>query len=77
MQTIAKTLAELLNDVVDVVIHQGYKAKRVTIKVGFSDFQTLARRETISECSGSKVDRVEPAGAADRREGHQPRKSWS
>jgi len=48
-QTIAKTLAELTNDVVDDIKGKGYKGKNVTVKIRFSDFQTQTRACTLKE----------------------------
>jgi len=50
-QTIAKTLAELTNDVVDDIKEKGYKGKNVTVKIRFSDFQTQTRACTLKEPS--------------------------
>jgi len=48
-QTIAKTIAELTNDVVDDIRQKGYKCKTVTLKVRFSDFKTYTRAMTLNE----------------------------
>ncbi len=55
-QTIAKTLAELTKDVVDDMLHQGYRARTVTIKVRFSDFQTFTRARTMPRCTDSEEE---------------------
>jgi DNA polymerase-4 len=46
-QSIARTLAELTKEVVKNMKDEGYKAKTVSIKIRFSDFQTLTRAKTI------------------------------
>jgi len=48
-QTIAATLAELTNEVVDDIRGRGYKGKNVTVKIRFSDFQTQTRVSTLKE----------------------------
>jgi DNA polymerase-4 len=47
-QVIARTLAQLTKDVVDDLQDEGYAAKTVTIKIRFSDFQTLTRAKTLT-----------------------------
>jgi len=44
-QVIAKNLAELTREVVADMRQQGHKAKTVTIKIRFSDFQTYNQGE--------------------------------
>lgn len=48
-QSIARTLAALLKDVVGSLKNEGYRARNVTIKIRFEDFQTLTRAKTIQE----------------------------
>ena len=48
-QTIAKTIAELTNEVVDDIRQKGYKGRTVTLKVRFSDFKTYTRSKTVHE----------------------------
>lgn len=48
-QTIAKTIAELTNEVVDAIRQKGYKGRTVTLKVRFSDFKTYTRSKTVHE----------------------------
>ncbi|HXX82104.1 MAG TPA: hypothetical protein VEI46_11185, partial [Thermodesulfovibrionales bacterium] len=48
-QTIARTLAELTNEVVDDVREKGYRGKNVTVKIRFSDFQTRTKVSTLDE----------------------------
>jgi DNA polymerase-4 len=50
-QIIAKTLAELTNEVVNDIRERGYKGKNVTVKIRFSDFQTQTRVSTLKEPS--------------------------
>lgn len=52
-QVIAKSLAELVGDVVDDLREKNYKAKNVTVKIRFSDFQTLTRAKTLDEPTDS------------------------
>lgn len=51
--TIAKTLAELMKDVVDTMKESGYKGKTVTVKIRFSDFKTLTRAKTLDHFTDS------------------------
>jgi DNA polymerase-4 len=46
-QTIARTLASLLKDVVDSLKEDGYRARTVTVKIRFEDFNTLTRAKTL------------------------------
>lgn len=55
-QTIAKTLAELTKEVVIDMIQHGYRAKTVTIKIRFSDFETFTRAKTMSDFSDSEAE---------------------
>jgi DNA polymerase-4 len=48
-QTIARSLAELVKNVVDDIRGRGYKGKNVTVKIRFSDFQTQTRACTLKE----------------------------
>ena len=48
-QTIARSLAGLVKEVVDDIKGRGYKGKNVTVKIRFSDFQTLTRACTLKE----------------------------
>jgi len=52
-QTIAKTLAELTNEVVDDIREREYKGKNVTVKIRFSDFQTQTRACTLRDPTDS------------------------
>jgi len=53
-QVIAKTLADLAKQVVNDMRESGYKAKTVTVKIRFSDFQTLTRAKTLAVCTVSE-----------------------
>ncbi len=48
-QIIARTLAELTKEVVADMQDSGYLAKTITIKIRFSDFQTLTRAKTMAD----------------------------
>lgn len=48
-QTIAKNLAELVKEVVHDIRQKGCKGKNVTVKIRFSDFQTLTRAKTMDD----------------------------
>lgn len=48
-QTIAKTIAELTNEVVDDIRQKGYKGRTVTLKLRFSDFKTYTRSKTVHD----------------------------
>ncbi len=50
-QSIAKTLADLTREVVTDMKDSGVKARTVTIKVRFSDFETVTRATTIPHAS--------------------------
>jgi DNA polymerase IV len=55
-QTIAKTIAELAEQVVDDIKQKGYKGRTVTLKVRFSDFKTYTRAKTLKEPTDSIED---------------------
>ena len=55
-QVIARTLAELSKDVVEDMQGHRYKARTVTIKIRFSDFETLTRAMTISDYTDSEEE---------------------
>lgn len=55
-QIIAKTLADLTKEVVADMQDNGYRAKTITIKIRFSDFQTLTRAKTISAHTNSEEE---------------------
>jgi DNA polymerase-4 len=54
-QRTAKSLAELVKEVADDLRVRGYRAKNITVKIRFSDFQTLTRAKTLDE----PTDRLE------------------
>jgi DNA polymerase-4 len=55
-QVIAKTLAALTKEVVRDMHDSGFVAKTVTIKIRFSDFQTLTRAKTMIDYSNSEEE---------------------
>lgn len=55
-QVIAGTLAALTKEVVNDMRGGGSKAKTVTIKIRFSDFQTLTRAKTIADYTDSEEE---------------------
>jgi DNA polymerase IV len=59
-QTIAKTIAELAEEVVDDIRQKGYKGRTVTLKVRFSDFKTFTRSKTLDE-STDLIDAIRRA----------------
>jgi len=52
-QTIAKTIAELANEVGEDIRQKRYKGRTVTLKVRFSDFKTYTRSKTLEEPTDS------------------------
>jgi len=52
-QVLAKTLVELVNEVAADITASRYKAKTVTIKIRFSDFETLTRALTLDTHTNS------------------------
>lgn len=55
-QVIARTLAELAKEVVADMQDDGYRAKTVTLKIRFSDFQTLTRAKTMADYTDSEEE---------------------
>jgi len=55
-QVIARTLAQLTKEVVADMQDDGYSAKTITIKIRFSDFQTLTRAKTMSDYTDSEEE---------------------
>ena len=55
-QVIAKTLAALTKEVVSDMRDSGHRAKTVTIKIRFGDFQTLTRAKTIADYTDSEEE---------------------
>ena len=62
-QVIARTLAELTKEVVADMRDEGYRAKTVTIKIRFGDFQTLTRAKTMADYTDSE-DEIRKAAFA-------------
>ncbi len=52
-QVLARTLVELVNDVVADLSKRGYKSKTVAIKIRFSDFETHTRARTLEASTNS------------------------
>jgi len=52
-QVIARTLVELTKEVVQSMREEGYRGRTVTVKVRFSDFETLTRAKTFRDPTGS------------------------
>jgi DNA polymerase-4 len=55
-QFIARNLAELTRDVVTDMKENGFKARTFTVKIRFSDFETLTRSHTIHEPTDSEEE---------------------
>jgi DNA polymerase-4 len=55
-QVIARTLADLSKDVVEDMKEHRYKARTITIKIRFSDFETFTRALTISDYTDSEQE---------------------
>jgi DNA polymerase IV len=55
-QVIARTLADLSKDVVEDMRGHKYKARTITIKIRFSDFETFTRAMTISDYTDSEEE---------------------
>jgi DNA polymerase IV len=55
-QVIAGTLAGLTREVVADMRKNGYKAKTITIKIRFSDFETITRAVTIADFTDSEEE---------------------
>jgi len=53
-QTVAKTLADLTREVVIGLREEGFRAKTVTVKIRFSNFQTLTRSVSLAFGSDSE-----------------------
>jgi DNA polymerase-4 len=52
-QMIARNLAELSREVADDLRKSGYRGRNVTLKVRFSDFETVTRATTLQEATDS------------------------
>lgn len=66
-QVIARTLAELTKEVVADLQDDEYRARTVTIKIRFSDFQTLTRAKTMAGHTDSEEEIRKAAFACLRR----------
>jgi DNA polymerase IV len=55
-QAIAKTLAMLTKEVVSDMQDSGYQAKTVTIKIRFSDFETVTRAKTLTDYTAAEEE---------------------
>ena len=55
-QVIAKTLAELVKEVLIDMRHHGYKARTITIKIRFQDFKTFTRATTVADYTDSEEE---------------------
>ena len=55
-QTIARQIAEITREVVSDLKGSGYRTKNVTLKIRFSDFETLTRAKTLSEATDSEEE---------------------
>ena len=55
-QTVAKTLAGLTKEVVLGLRQEGFRSKTVTVKVRFSDFQTLTRSVSLTRGTDSEEE---------------------
>jgi DNA polymerase-4 len=53
---IARTLADLSKEVVQDMQGHQYKARTITIKIRFSDFETFTRAMTISDYTDSEEE---------------------
>jgi DNA polymerase-4 len=53
-QTIARHIAEIVKEVVSDLKGSGYLTKNVTLKIRFSDFETLTRAKTLPEPTDSE-----------------------
>jgi DNA polymerase-4 len=55
-QTMAKTLADLTKEVVSGLREEVFRAKTITVKIRFSDFQTLTRSVSLASGSDSEEE---------------------
>jgi DNA polymerase-4 len=53
-QVLARTLVELIKEVIPDIRERGYKAKTVTVKIRFNDFVTRTRAKTMTGPSDSE-----------------------
>ena len=66
-QSIAKTLALLTREVVLEMQDSGYKARTVTIKIRFSDFETKTRAKTLTDYTDAEEEMRKAAFACLKR----------
>ena len=66
-QSIAKTLADLTREVVTDMKDSGMKARTVTVKVRFSDFETVTRATTLQHASDNDEEMRKAAFACLKR----------
>jgi DNA polymerase IV len=66
-QFIAKTLADLTREVVTDMKDSGFKARTVTVKVRFSDFETVTRATTIPHATDGEEELRKAAFASLKR----------
>jgi DNA polymerase-4 len=62
-QTVAKTLADLTKEVVSGLREEGSRAKTMTVKIRFSDFQTLSRSVSLA-CGSDSEEEIRKAAFA-------------
>lgn len=55
-QIIARTIAELTKEVVSDLTNKGYRARTVTLKIRFSDFQTITRACSLENAANAEED---------------------
>ncbi len=55
-QTIAKTLAELIKEVVASMKKEGYRGRSVTLKIRFNNFKTYTGAKTLARFSDSEEE---------------------
>ena len=55
-QSIARGLAYLTRDVVDDLKDHGYKARTITVKIRFADFETVTRALTIEQLTDAEEE---------------------
>jgi len=53
-QTLARNIAEIVKEIVSDLKGSGYRTKNITLKIRFSDFETLTRAKTLPEPTDSE-----------------------
>lgn len=66
-QDIARTLAQLAREVFSDMLDSGCKARTVTIKIRFSDFETVTRAKTLTDYTDSEEEMRKAAFACLKR----------